>query len=320
MKIVGFPISVKENEKRRAVVIDDLIKNKDICKFLHFESGYGEDLGFSDLVLLNLGCCVEEKDKILKSDIIVDPKIGDAPYLSKLSKDQTIFGWIHATQNKEIADVLISTGVRAIAWENMFYKGRHVFWRNNELAGEAAVMDAFLCYGKLPFGTRCAIIGNGNTARGAFRVLSMLGASVTQYTRKTEDLLREEISRYDVIVNCVLWDISRKDHIIYKEDLKRMKKGSLIIDVSCDRNGGIETSVPTTIEEPTYYVDGVMHYSVDHTPSLFYKTFSKENSEILMPFIRDLIYDKTNNVLEEATVINKGKILDESINLFQNRK
>jgi N5-(carboxyethyl)ornithine synthase len=74
----------------------------------------------------------------------------------------------------------------------------------------------------------------------------MLGAEVVQYDRKTESMLRDEIGEYDVIVNCILWDVQRTDHIIYESDLARMKKNSMIIDVSCDRNGGIETSIPTT--------------------------------------------------------------------------
>lgn len=61
-----------------------------------------------------------------------------------------------------------------------------------------------------------------------------------------------------LLLICVLWDTKRKDHIIYREDLSRMKKDAMIVDVSCDRNGGIETSIPTTIENPTYKVDGVI--------------------------------------------------------------
>ena len=77
-----------------------------------------------------------------------------------------------------------------------------------------------------------------------------MGADVVQYDRKQEDLFRKELGLYDVIVNGILWDTTRKDHIIYRDDLKRMKQNALIIDVSCDKHGGIETSVPTTIKDP----------------------------------------------------------------------
>ena len=194
-----------------------------------------------------------------------------------------------------------------------------MFWRNNELAGEAAVMHAFQCYARMPYETKVAVIGQGNTARGAIKVLNMLGADVQQYNRKTEGLLRDELGMYDVIVNCVLWDVMRKDHIIYRCDLKRMKRNSMIIDVSCDRNGGIETSIPTTIEQPTYVVDGVLHYVVDHTPTLFHKTFTWNNSSIIWQYINELVSGELSSVLSNALIIQDGHVIDKEILEYQNR-
>ena len=317
MKTIGFPISHKENEYRRAIVPAHL-KNIEHPELLYFEKGYGEALGIEDSEYEAYGSHIASHDEILLKDIICDPKIGDADYLEKLDH-QTIFGWVHATQNKDITDKLLAGNLTAFAWEKMFQKGRHVFWRNNELAGEAAVMHAFQCYARMPYETKVAVIGRGNTARGAIKVLNMLGADVRQYDRRTEELLRDELGQYDVIVNCVLWDVMRKDHIIYRDDLKRMKRNSMIIDVSCDRNGGIETSIPTTIEEPTYIVDGVLHYVVDHTPALFHKTFTWNNSEVIWPYINELLDEKYSEVLADALIIESGRIIDKEIIKFQNR-
>lgn len=318
MKTVGFPISHKENENRRAIVPDHvkLLSDPD---FLYFEKGYGSVLGIDDSEYEIVGCHICDTDECLQKDIICDPKIGDADYLSTLHSGQTIFGWIHATQNRDITDKIVSCGLTAYAWEHMYEKGRHIFWRNNELAGEAAVMHAFQCYGCMPYETKVAVIGRGNTARGAIKVLNMLGADVMQYDRRTESLLRDEIDRYDVIVNCILWDVSRTDHIIYESDLKRMKKNSMIIDVSCDRHGGVETSIPTTISQPTYIKDGVLHYVVDHTPALFYKTFTLNNSKAIYPYIEQLITCKMGDVLNQALIIKDGEIVDPEILRFQRR-
>ena len=318
MHTIGFPISHKEHENRRALLPIDIL-NISNPSMLYFETGYGQSIGLQDDDYKNVGANITSRDIVLKQDIICDPKIGDAEYLGTL-KNQTIFGWVHAVQNKDITDKIINNRLTAFAWEDMFEKGRHVFWRNNELAGEAAIMHAFQCFGTMPYETKVALIGKGNTARGAMKVLNMLGAEVVQYDRKTEALLRDELYEYDVIVNCILWDVSRKDHIIYKSDLSRMKRGAMIIDVSCDRNGGIETSIPTTIEHPTYIVDGIIHYVVDHTPSLFYKTFTKNNSEIITPYIEELIQNKIGTVLNDALIVERGKIVDERIKVFQNRK
>ncbi len=318
MKTIGLPISRKENENRRAL-IPEHIKKLHHPEFIFIERGYGEVLGYTDDEYANLGVNVADRDTILVKDIICDPKIGDAEYLDKL-ENQTIFGWVHAVQNREITDTLINRRLTAFAWEDMYYKGRHLFWRNNEIAGEAAVMHAYLCHGIFPYNTKVAVLGRGNIARGAVKTLNYMGADVTVYDRRTESLFREELPLYDVVVNAILWDTSRKDHIVYKEDLKRMKKGSMIIDVSCDRAGGVETSLPTPIENPSYMVDGIRHYVVDHTPSLFYKTTTESLSLVATDYFDMLIEESYDDkVLMDCKIIESGKILDDRINKFQGR-
>lgn len=318
MKTVGFLKSDKENENRICLLPEDInvIQNK---KYIYVEEGYGKNLNIEDNEYIKAGVNVVDKKEIFDKNIIVEPKIGDAQYLKKL-KNKTIFGWIHAVQNKAITDILIENKLTVYAWEEMFEEGRHIFWRNNEIAGEAAVMHALLIHGIMPYNLKVAIIGNGNVSRGAYRVLTQLGCNITVYNRKMEKLLSKEIEKYDIIVNAVLWDVNRKDHIIYKEDLMKMKKGSLIIDVSCDHNGAIETSKPTTIENPTYWIDGVEHYAVDHTPSLVYRTVSKELSGEVCKFIDYFITDSKNDVLNSALIVKNGVILDNNINEYQKRK
>lgn len=318
MREIGFPISKKENEFRRALIPADLkiVKN---CGRLYFEKGYGEQIGYSDNDYERYGCHMVSHKESLAKDIICDAKIGDADYLSKLRNGQIIFGWVHAVQNRDITDKILGCKATAIAWEDMFYEGRHCFWRNNEIAGEAAIMHAFQCYGKMPYDLDVALIGQGNVARGALKILTLLGANVTVYNRKTETLFKEELPRFDVIVNGIFWNISRKDHIIYKEDLRRMKANSLIVDISCDSHGGIETSIPTTIKKPIYFVDGIMHYVVDHTPSLFYKTATSGISSEVAKYLDDLCENCENEIIENAIIIRDGIIIDQRINAFQGR-
>lgn len=317
-KTIGFPISPKENEKRRTIIPED-IKGLFCPNQVYIETGFGDVLGISDEEYKKVGCNICSRSEVINQDIICDPKVGDADYLDALRKGTIIFGWVHATQNRDITDNIINNELTAYAWEKMFDSGRHIFWFNNELAGEAAVINGFQCFGQLPYGLDVAVIGNGNTARGACKVLNMLGAHVMQYNRRQEALIKKELGLYDVIINCVLWDTRRKDHIIYREDLKRMKKNSMIIDVSCDRNGAIETCIPTTIENPTYMIDGILHYAVDHTPSLFYKSFSYNNSKIIVPYLNQLMYGEIGQVLNDALIIKEGVIIDKEIKDFQNR-
>ena len=158
------------------------------------------------------------RDEVLKQDIICDLKAGVSKYIKDLKSGQILFGWMHATQNEELTDIMIKNKLTVYAWGNMNYRGRHIFWRNNEIAGESSVLHAFQCFGLMPYDAKVAVIGRGNAAKGAINILNKLGAEVTQYNRKTENLLREELGNYDVIVNCVLWDLFREDHIINKDD------------------------------------------------------------------------------------------------------
>lgn len=317
MKTIGFVASKKENEYRRAIILDDIkdIKNKE---FLYFEEGYGKNLGFSDEDIIKSGCNILSKEKIYDCDIICDPKIGDSEYLDRL-KNKTVFGWIHATQNYNITQKFVDNKLTGYAWEKMFEGNRHVFENNNQIAGEAAILHAMTLYGNTFENLRIAVLGKGNTSKGAQNIIKKFTSNIKVYDSKMETEFKNEISNYDVIVNCILWDVNRKDHIIYKNDLKKLKKDCLIIDISCDRNGGIETSFPTTIDNPVYQIDGITHYVVDHTPSLLYKKASISISNEVKKYLDFLIEEKENIILNDALIIKDGIIIDNEINVFQKR-
>ena len=92
------------------------------------------------------------------------------------------------------------------------------------------------------------------------------------------------------------------------KDMEKMKK---LLDVSCDKGGAIETSIPTTIENPTYFVDGVLHYVVDHTPSLMFYSASKAFGDVLVNYIDEILEDKSylKDTVENATIIKDGVII-----------
>jgi N5-(carboxyethyl)ornithine synthase len=318
MRRIGFVISHKENEKRRALLPVDIrrIRNR---KQLYFEEGYGAVLGISDDEYLREGAKVVPKEEAYHQQIICNPKAPIPEEQGFFNTRQILFGWIHAVQGRSITDFLLDRRMTGIAWENMFEKGLHSFWRNNEIAGEAGILHSLSFLGIDPSKCKCAIIGNGNCARGAFRMLSRLGAKVVVYDRKTVQRLRNELGQYDMVVNAVLWDVFRKDHLIYKEDLPKMRRGSMIVDISCDPEMGVETSRPTTITGPVYEIEGILHYCVDHIPAIFYRSATESISTVVCKYVDDLIEGNRNEILEKATVIENGIILNDKISCFQNR-
>ena len=320
MKTVGLIISHKNGEKRRALLPKDIAKNVKNPQQLFFEEGYGLSIGVSDDEYRAVGCNIVSREEALACDVIADVKLGDADYLDEIAPNKILFGWAHAVQNIPFTSNILKNNHTVIAWEDIFENGRYIFYRNREVAGEAAIMHAYRYCGKMPYDTKVAILGNGQTAKGALRILHGLGAEVDVYNRRLEKLFREKMYEYDVLVNCVMWDTNRTDRIIYKEDLKKMKPGTMIIDVSCDPYLEIETSYPTPIDDPIYVVDGVIHYTVDNTPGMFPITITKVLSEGISRYIDYIIeggFETYPENLRTAVVIEDGHIRDERITTFR---
>lgn len=312
MDMMGFLISHKNNEQRRALIPSDLKKIRNVGCLL-FEKGYGESVGYHDDEYTAMGARIGSREEVLNCEAIVDVKLGDADYLDQLDDGKLLIGWAHTVQKIDFTDVILKHNHTILAWEEIFEDGRYIFYRNREVAGEAAIIQAYRYCGKMPYDTRVAIIGNGQTAKGALRILHGLGAEVDVFGRKLEKLFKKKMFEYDVIVNCVMWDTRRTDHLITCEDVKKMKDGTLIIDVSCDPHLGIETSHETTIADPVYTVDGVIHYAVDNTPAMYPITVTKVLSEGFAPYVDRIIDNDYPQSLKDAIVIQNGHIVDQRI-------
>jgi N5-(carboxyethyl)ornithine synthase len=93
----------------------------------------------------------------------------------------------------------------------------------------------------------------------------------------------------------------------------------MIIDISCDEGMGIESSHPTALDDPVYVVDGVLHYAVDHTPTLFYREATRAISQVVADYVDQLVEGTHGECLRRATAIQDGVIQDERIIRFQGR-
>jgi len=314
MKTMGLVISHKNNEARRALLPKDLKKINHVSA-LYFETGYGEKVGCTDDEYVAAGANIVTREEALQCDIIVDVKLGDADYVYAISEEKVLIGWAHAAQQIAFTDAVIANNHTVLAWEEMYEGGRYLFYRNREIAGEAGILQAYQYAGKMPYETKVAVLGNGQTAKGALRILHGLGADVYGY--RLEELFKKNMYDYDVIVNCVLWDTNRTDRIIYKEDLQQFKRGAMIVDISCNKHLEIETTKPTTIDDPVYTIDGVIHYAVDNTPAMFPHSVTSVLSEGFAKYVDKIMEDAYDDVLNEAILIKEGHILDEDVLKFR---
>ena len=167
----------------------------------------------------------------------------------------------------------------------------------------------------------CGVVGTGAAELAAafgneVRILdvnmnTMLAAKKTSpanitYMISNRSNLEKCLRESDVIINGILWAKDRKDHIVYREDLKLMKPGAMIVDVACDENGAIETCRDTTHDDPIYYVDGVMHYCVDNIPSAFSQTASVTLANATLPYLLQMADKGFKKAMEDNRLLRLG--------------
>lgn len=354
MKIGLLYSSQKQNEKRYPLHWKHLIKlTPNLLKKIIFEEGYPgiENLNQNYVKTAKR----QEIFKLVNLVVLPKPVKDDYHYFQT---NQIVWGWPHAVQTPAIVDVAIEKKLTLIAWEHMYawdqdVKGKHIFARNNEIAGYASVIHALTLAGITAgaYGNhkKIAVIGYGSTGKGAITALLGLGAEkVSVYSRRSKaqiavnnpqlefkkyqvnnsHVLMEgknaftELAEYDIIVNCILQNPLKPKMFMSTTQALSLQKPLLIIDVSCDAGMGFEFAQPTSFTQPQFHVGHVTYYGVDHSPSFFFEAASFEISKVLFPHLLFVLENNTyrgNSVLEKAIDIEQGQIINKEIISFQQR-
>lgn len=345
-----FKTSLKENEKRIPIHPTHIERlGSKILKDFIFEKGYALDYGYSDMQLETMGCKFDTRESLFKkSDIVILPK-PLASDLIQMKNGATLCGWTHAVQQKDIADIAIEKKLTLLAWEEMNHitkNGKlHTFYRNNELAGYAGVLHYLELAGlDGHYGERkkVIILGYGSVSRGAIYALQGRGFNnITVYTQRPTHLVADknpdvwykcfnsedfyaDLSSAHIILNGVLQDVTKPLMFIKDADqLKELKRGTAIIDISCDKGMGFYFAVPTSFKNPIVKLErGIQYYSVDHTPTYLWNAASREISNALIPLLEDIINPakwKSNLTIYNSIDIYNGEIRNQNIIKFQTR-
>lgn len=298
---------------------------------VYAEAGYGHAFGRSDDELAPLVSGLLPREEILQLDVVVLPKPEPEDLLG-MRDGGILWGWPHCVQQRAITQAAIDKGLTMIAWEAMNFWGldggfaRHVFHRNNELAGYCSVTHALTLLGSTgAYGRplRAAVISYGATGRGAVNALIALAAAditvLTQrdvrtvdvpphvrtasYGRDSDDPTRalvldddehtplpEFLAGNDVVVNCVFQDPLEPLVFLREEDLDLFGPRNLFVDVSIDEGMGFAWARPTSFAEPLLTVGpGSLYYAVDHSPSYLWNSSTWEISEALLPYVEPVL-------------------------------
>lgn len=357
MKIGILCKSFKENEKRYPLHWEHISKLSDnLLSKLVFETGYQ---GLDKISSQGKKVVISTRDDIYKTcDIVIIPKPSKFD-LESMTDGQTLWGWTHTVQDKEITEFAIQKKLTFISWGNMHIwsnnvRKEHIFARNNEVAGYAAANHFMQLNGITPgvYGEelKVAVLGFGSTAKGAINSVFGHGAvDITVFSKRTKfqisDAIKnvkygvystsndgvlingrpsfEVLNEYDLIINCVLQDPTKPIIFMKAEDIIKKPKQKYIIDISCDNGMGFDFARPTSFEEPIIETDKYIYYGVDHSPSYYWNSASYEISGALFPYLKYVLENETyigNNVLEKSVDIKNGIINNPDIIIFQNRE
>lgn len=340
--IIGVLKEIKDNEYRVSAVpsaVAELV-SKGHKVYVEHDAGFGS--GYTDDEYIEAGAEISDCNKIWKeSEMIYKVKEILPQEYKYLREGLIIFTYIHSNAHLDMTMEFLNSKVIGIAYEDVEDKdGRFpLLSPMSELAGKGGFLAA-LYYGQSVNGGKgilfnrvsgvntpvVTIIGSGNSGLGAAEVAANLGNKVIILDVKKEIMdeaksklptnveflysnrsnLLKCLKETDVLINCILWNKTRKDHLVYKEDLKLMKKGAMIIDVACDDNGAIETCHSTTHNDPTYYEEGILHYCVDNIPSAFARTASIGLSNVTLPYALQIANKGCEKALKENKLLLKG--------------
>jgi N5-(carboxyethyl)ornithine synthase len=246
-------------------------------------------------------------------------------------------------------------------WGPDGHAGRHTFYKNNELAGYCGVLHALQLKGiDGHYGDqrKTVIVSFGAVSRGAIYALKARGfTDITICIQRPDHEVREEVldchyvrlhrgkqgeprllvaehdgtkrpfldllSEADIIVNGIFQDPDEPLMFVVAEDVSRLKRDCLIVDVSCDEGMGFSFAKPTTFDEPMFKVGTVDYYAVDHTPSYLWESASRSISAALTVHIPSVLAGcegwLENETVRRAVVIDEGVILKGNILTFQKR-
>src|SRR5512147_2433720 len=301
--LIGVPKEIKTNENRIALVPAGAESLVAAGHTVYVEQGAGLGSGFPDDAFTAVGAKIlPTADEVwAKAEMIMKVKEPIAVEWPRMRKGQLIYTYFHFAADPELTRAVLGSGVIAIAYETVQLPGGELplLTPMSEVAGRMAVQEGAKYLEKVFGGSGIllggvpgvapglvVIIGGGVVGINAAKMAAGLGARVTildislERLRYLDDVLPanvttlysnrhnilDTIRRADLVVGAVLLPGAKAPHLVKREDLKLMKPGSVIVDVAVDQGGCVETIHPTTHENPTYFVDGILHYAVANMP------------------------------------------------------
>ncbi len=354
--IIGVPKEIKNNENRVGLTPAGVAEFKKNGHQVYVQTAAGNGSGFEDeeyetagaIILPTIEAVYEVAEMIVK---VKEPIAVEYPLIKE---NQLLFTYFHFASSEELTLAMIERKAICLAYETVEKPDRSLplLVPMSEVAGRMAIQEGAK-YLEKPMGGRgillggvagvkpanVLILGGGIVGTQAAKMAAGLGANVTivdislNRLRYLEDILpanvdtvmsneyniKNLIKQSDLIIGAVLIPGAKAPHLITRDMLKLMKKGTVLVDVAVDQGGCIETCHPTTHENPIYDIDGIVHYCVANMPGAVPYTSTLALTNATLPYAIQLANQgwqkacTTNEELRKGLNIINGKIVYKAV-------
>ena len=320
--LVGVPREIKTHEYRVGLVPGSVRELVHHGQRVIVESGAGAGIGFDDEAYRRAGASIAANaaEIFAAAELIVKVKEPQPSEIAMLRRGQVLFTYLHLAADPKQAEALLRSGATCIAYETVTDErgGLPLLAPMSEVAGRMAVQVGAHCLEKEQGGAgillggvpgvpaaRVVVLGGGVVGTNAARVAMGMEAHVTVIDKQlarlyaldlqfgsqlhtlyaTIENIEREVLAADLVIGAVLVPGAAAPKLITRDMVKRMRAGSVIVDVAIDQGGCCETSRPTTHADPTYIEEGVIHYCVTNMPGAVARTSTFALNNATLPFV-----------------------------------
>ncbi|MDA9715451.1 alanine dehydrogenase [Bacteroidota bacterium] len=341
---VGVPREIKNNECRVGLTPDSVKALTKQSETVFVEKDAGKEIGFTNEMYEESGATIlhDPKSVYAKSELIIKVKEPLPEEYAFLDNTKTLFTYLHLAGNKQNSKQFIKTGVTGIAYETVTSEDGSLPLLSpmSQIAGKISIVvgSYFLLKPYKGIGTLLGkvgeidprivtIIGAGVAGKEAAKKALSVGSHVKvldlsveklnllkdeigndriEYLISSEESIKEAISDSDLVIGSVYIVGREAPTVITKEMITLMKPGSVLVDISIDQGGCIETSRPTTHDNPTFVYKDVVHYCVTNMPGAVPLTATLALNEATLPYIKDLCKKGVKSALEDDRHLQNG--------------
>ncbi|MFK8113026.1 MAG: alanine dehydrogenase [Rubripirellula sp.] len=354
--IIGVPTEVKTDEYRVAMLpvgVEELV-TRGHRVVVQAGAGLGSGLADHDYLRAGAEMAASGADVFSQAELIVKVKEPQPEEYDHIRADQLLFTYFHFAASRSLTDAMIESGATCLAYETLRdQNGRlPLLTPMSEVAGRMSIQQGAKYLEKPQMGrgillggvpgvapAHITILGGGVVGANAARIAAGFQADVAildvnlDRLRYLDDVMPanvntlysdrhtilEQIERADLVIGSVLIPGARAPQLVRAEDLRRMKAGSVVIDVAVDQGGCIETSRPTTHSEPTYLVEEVLHYCVANMPGAVGRTSTFALCNATLSWVLKLAEMGVDGVIAEngpmqgAINVYRGKVTNSGV-------